>query len=171
MRRSGRIVPSSLVGSEPAGARPLAWGRPSVGRVRVAALTLLVVASWPATPPDASHGGQPLAGVWHLEHYEGGGSQGPATGLLLITQHHFTLTYTMQPDDGRPTAGRGHAGRYRKDGTELVFDVEHSLEYVGGRGSATNHRSERRPQYSVADDLLTLRFENGAVQRFRRIGR
>jgi hypothetical protein len=109
-----------------------------------------------------------LSGTWRLERYEGGGSTGPASGLLLLADGHFSLIYAMD-DPGHAMAGRAHAGRYEVDGDALTFKVEWSIERVGGDASVSRRPAERVTRFTLRGEDLTVHFENGAIQQFRRI--
>ncbi len=118
------------------------------------------------TPATAA--AQTLSGSWRMERYEGGGSTGPSQGLLLLADGHFSLTYTMQ-EDGRPTAGRAHAGRYEATEDTLTFHVEWNIEHVGGKATVAQRQAERVTRFTLLGEELTVRFENGAIQQFRRV--
>jgi hypothetical protein len=108
-----------------------------------------------------------LQGVWRLIEYTGPLSVGPASGLLVFADDHFSLVYTMRPAKA-PTSGRAHAGRYRVEGATIRLDLDWSLEYVSGKGDVAPEPFSVSPALSVEGDLLTLSFEGGGVQRFRR---
>jgi len=124
--------------------------------VRCLLLILLVsgcVTSAPTQPgvPDASS----LIGVWALRSTEAFDRTGESvytptvqTGLLILTKSHYALMWTRTP---RPPAAQpwnateterlardatmiAHAGRYRRQGNELVMLPESakSPEFVGG---------------------------------------
>jgi hypothetical protein len=126
-----------------------------------AGLTVLLLVPTSATA-------QMLEGGWQLERYEGGGSTGPAEGLLLLADGHFALTYTMQ-EDGRPSAGRAHAGRYDIKGNTLTFRVQWNIEHVSGKASVSQRPAERAIRFTLRGEELILHFENGAIQQFRRV--
>lgn len=111
---------------------------------------------------------QSVAGIWRMERYEGGGSTGPARGLLLLADGHFSLTYSME-ECGKPTAGRAHAGSYEVSGEKLIFNVEWNIENVGGKASVSQRPAQRETRFTLRGDELTVHFENGAVQVFRRV--
>ena len=107
-----------------------------------------------------------LAGAWTMVKYEGPASHGTATGLLMFTDKHFSLNYTMDEDGKR--WGRAHAGTYDVNGDTLTFHVGWSMEYVSGRPSVAPKAEDRDTKISLAGDTLSIRFSNSAVQTFKR---
>jgi hypothetical protein len=106
------------------------------------------------------------AGAWTMVKYEGAASHGTATGLLLLTDGHFSLTYTM--DETGQRWGRAHAGTYSINGDRLTFHVGWSMEYVAGKPSVATNPTDRDTKFTVANDTLTIAFSNGSVQTFKR---
>lgn len=127
----------------------------------------ILIALLVAGASSAPFGADALAGSWQLESYTGPASHGTASGLLVFADGQFSLVYTM--DEGRDRWGRAHAGRYAVDGDTLRYDVEWDMQYVKGQASVAGKPSARKTRFAVNGDLLTVTFENGAVQRFRRI--
>lgn len=116
----------------------------------------------------AEAGQDTLTGTWEMLAYDGPAAVGKGTGLLVFSNGRFSLVYTM---DGPPGArsGRAHAGRYAISGDRLVLDVDWSLEYVSGKGSVAAEPFQVRPTLTRGRDTITLTFEGGGVQTFRRI--
>ena len=106
------------------------------------------------------------AGAWTMVRYEGQASHGVATGLLLLADGHFSLTYTM--DEAGQRWGRAHAGSYSINGDRLMFHVGWSMEYVAGKPSVAVKTSDRDTTFALANDTLTITFSSGSVQTFRR---
>jgi hypothetical protein len=106
------------------------------------------------------------AGAWTMVNYEGAASHGPATGLLLLADGHFSLTYTM--DEAGQRWGRAHAGTYSINDDRLMFHVRWSMEYVAGKPSVAAKTSDRETKFALANDTLTITFSNGSVQTFKR---
>lgn len=116
----------------------------------------------------AAVGGQDdLGGTWEMTHYEGPAAVGKGSGLLVFSNGRFSLVYTMDEPSGRKS-GRAHAGRYQVDGGRLVLDVEWSLEQVSGKGSVAEKTFQVAPRLTRAGETITLAFEAGGVQTFRR---
>ena len=107
-----------------------------------------------------------LSGAWTMTKYEGPATHGSATGLLLFTDGHFSLTYTM--DEGGQRWGRAHAGTYEVSGDMLTYHVGWSMEYVSGRPSVAAKPADRETRFTLAGDTLTVTFSNGSVQTFTR---
>lgn len=107
-----------------------------------------------------------LSGVWTMTKYEGPATHGSASGLLLFTDGHFSLTYTM--DEGAQRWGRAHAGTYDISGDTLTYHVGWSMEYVSGRPSVAAKPADRETRFTLAGDTLTVTFSNGSVQTFKR---
>jgi hypothetical protein len=107
-----------------------------------------------------------LSGAWTMTQYEGPATHGSASGLLLFTDGHFSLTYTM--DEGGQRWGRAHAGTYDVSGDKLTYHVGWSMEYVSGRPSVAAKPADRETKFTLAGDTLTVTFSNGSVQTFRR---
>jgi len=110
-----------------------------------------------------------LAGSWEMTGYEGPATVGKGSGQLLFAEDRFAMVYTMDEPSGRKS-GRAHAGRYRVAGDELIFDVEWSLEQVSGKGSVAEQPVRAAPRLKRNGDIITLTFENGGIQTFRRAG-
>lgn len=108
-----------------------------------------------------------LSGVWRMESYTGGGSLGPATGLITFADGHFTLIYTMTV--GEQTWGRAHAGTYSVLANTLVLDVAWTMQYVPDHPSASHGSSTRTTRFAIEGKRLKITFENGAVQMFSRV--
>jgi hypothetical protein len=128
------------------------------------AAVLLLSSAGAAVAQDA------VDGAWLMQSYTGGGSIGPATGQLVFADGRFALIYRMTPSGAAPS-GRAHAGTYSLRGTELVFDVEWSMDHVSGKGAVADKAAVRRVKAEVSGSKLTLTFENGAVQTFTRARR
>lgn len=107
-----------------------------------------------------------LSGAWMMTKYEGPASHGTATGLLLFSDGHFSLTYTME--EGGQRWGRSHAGTYDVSGDTLTYHVNWSMEYVSGRPSVAAKPADRQTKIKLAGDTLTVTFSNGSVQTFQR---
>lgn len=108
-----------------------------------------------------------LDGTWEMTHYEGPAAVGKGSGLLVFSEGRFSLVYTMDGSGGRKS-GRAHAGRYRVDGQRLVLDVDWSLEQVSGKGSVAEKAFQVSPRLTRNGDTITLAFEGGGLQTFRR---
>ena len=135
--------------------RPLA-------RARLTLLLLLLAVAAPAAQPS-------LEGGWELIAYESTASVGEASGLITFTSGRFSLVYTMDEPGGR-TSGRAHAGRFTITGDTMTLLVDWTLEYVSGTGQARRGGNSRRSVKTLVDgDRLTLTYENGSIQRFRRV--
>jgi hypothetical protein len=117
----------------------------------------------------AARGQEALDGSWELTAYEGAASVGKASGLLTLAAGRFSLVYTMEEPGGR-TSGRAHAGRFDLRGGSLSLQVDWNVEYVQGKGQARRGASERTVKIVRERDTLTLTFDNGSIQRFRRVG-
>ena len=111
---------------------------------------------------------EPLEGAWELTAYESAASVGKASGLLTCKDGRFSLVYTMEEPGGR-ASGRAHAGRFEHRAGALTLHVEWNVEYVSGKGRANRGPAQRTVRTTLADDRLTLTFENGSIQRFRRV--
>ena len=107
-----------------------------------------------------------LSGAWRMTAYEGPATHGSASGLLLFTDGHFSLTYTM--DEGGQRWGRAHAGTYDVSGDKLTYHVSWSMEYVSSRPSVAAKPADRETKFTLAGDTLTVTFSNGSVQTFKR---
>jgi hypothetical protein len=107
-----------------------------------------------------------LPGAWTMMKYVGPATHGSASGLLLFTDRHFSLTYTM--DEGGQRWGRAHAGTYEVSGDTLTYHVGWSMEYVSGRPSVAAKPADRQTKFTLASDTLTVTFSNGSVQTFKR---
>jgi hypothetical protein len=128
--------------------------------------TLLALGALLATGASAQ---ESLNGVWELMGYEGRANVGKASGLLTFASGRFSLVYTMEEPAGR-TSGRAHAGRFSWDGDTLALDVDWTMEFVSGTGKAQRGGNSRRTvRTALAGDKLTLTYENGSVQQFRRV--
>jgi hypothetical protein len=53
-------------------------------------------------------------------------------------------------------------------GHEMRLDVDWTMEYVKGKGQARRGGGQRTVRIASSDDTLTLTFENGSIQRFKR---
>jgi hypothetical protein len=124
---------------------------------------MFLVASAFATAARADE----LSGAWTMTGYEGPATHGSASGLLLFTDDHFSLIYTM--DENGQRWGRAHAGSYTVSGRALTYHVAWSMEYVSGKPSVAMKPADRKTTFAIARDTLTVTFENGSVQRFRRV--
>lgn len=107
-----------------------------------------------------------LSGAWRMTKYEGPATHGSASGLLLFTDGHFSLIYTM--DEAGQRWGRAHAGTYDVSGDKLTYHVGWSMEYVSSRPSVAAKPADREAKFTLAGDTLTVTFSNGSVQTFRR---
>jgi len=107
-----------------------------------------------------------LAGAWTMTKYEGPATHGTASGLLIFTDGHFSLIYTM--DESGQRRGRAHAGTYDIGGNTLTYHVGWSMEYVSGRPSVAAKPADRETKFTLAGDTLTVTFSNGSVQTFKR---
>ena len=107
-----------------------------------------------------------LSGAWTMTKYEGPATHGSASGVLLFTDGHFSLTYTM--DEGGQRWGRAHAGTYDISGNTLTYHVGWSMEYVSGKPSVAAKPASRETTFTLAGDTLTVTFSNGSVQTFQR---
>jgi len=133
---------------------------------RAAALVLLLLLVLAVAAPAAQQG---LEGSWEMTAYESKASVGTASGLLTFTSGRFSLVYTMEEPNGR-TSGRAHAGRFHASGNQLTLEVDWTMEYVSGKGQAQHGGSRRRVvTTSLEGDRLTVTYENGSIQRFRRV--
>ena len=108
-----------------------------------------------------------LRGAWNLQAYNLNGSDVPVSGVLVLSDGMFGMIYTMDADPNS-LSGRAHAGRYRIDGDQLVFDVRlwiQKVEEATGRipGKVIGAKIE------LQDDLLVLHFDGGSVQELKRI--
>jgi hypothetical protein len=110
----------------------------------------------------------PLDGSWELTAYESAVSVGQASGLLTFASGRFSLVYTME-EPGGGTSGRAHAGRFEHRAGALTLHVEWNVEHVSGKGRANRGPAPRTVRTTLAEDRLTLTFENGSIQRFRRV--
>jgi hypothetical protein len=133
--------------------------------LRVRALVLVVITGALGLETRA----EGPAGAWTMVKYEGTASHGAATGLLLLSDEHFSLTYTM--DEAGQRWGRAHAGTYSISGDRLTFHVGWSMEYVSGKPSVAARPNDRETKFVLATDTLTITFSNGSVQTFKRAGR
>jgi hypothetical protein len=108
-----------------------------------------------------------LRGAWNLQAYNLNGSDVPVSGVLVLSDGMFGMIYTMDADPNS-LSGRAHAGRYRIDGDQLVFDVRlwiQKVEEATGRipGKVIGAKIQ------LQDDLLVLHFDGGSVQELKRI--
>jgi hypothetical protein len=109
----------------------------------------------------------PIEGVWRLKAYQGGGNEGPASGLLIFDRGYFSFVYMM--NENRPQSdGRAHAGRYRLDRGSLTFTVDWNLHYVGGKGITDRNSTESTTRVVLKGSTMTITFDNGAVQTLER---
>jgi hypothetical protein len=131
--------------------------------VPVAAVLVLAVVLGAAAPHQDT-----LDGTWEMINYEGPAAVGRGSGMLLFADGRFSLVYTMDEPSGRKS-GRAHAGRYRVTGSKLALDVEWSLEQVSGKGSVADKPFQVSPRLTRHADTITLAFEGGGVQTFRRM--
>jgi hypothetical protein len=130
---------------------------------RLAPVLLLVLAGRPTIAQ------QLVDGSWEMTAYESTASVGKASGLLTFGSDRFSLVYTMDEPGGQ-TSGRAHAGRFHRSGDTMTLEVDWTLESVSGKGQAQRGGGVRRTVKTAIDgDQLTLTFDNGAIQRFRRI--
>jgi hypothetical protein len=134
---------------------------------RLLSFVALCVMTAPAVAV-AGTAADPLVGAWSMESYTGPAATGPATGQMMFSNGRFSLIYTMGRD-GQSASGRAHAGAYTLNGEDLELQVLWSMEYVNGKGSATNQPSSRPVRIIVRGDQLTMTFSNGGVQTFRRM--
>lgn len=126
----------------------------------------------PRGATSAAASADPLVGTWELTSYESPASFGAPSGQIIFTEQRFSLIYSMQGASGAakgPSWGRAHAGRYRVSGTELRLQVDWSMEHTPGGSAVARTPAERRTLFSIEGNVLTIRFDNGAVQRFRRV--
>ena len=108
-----------------------------------------------------------LSGAWQMIGYEGGGSTGQATGQILFSGSSFILIYSMEQKDGT-LAGRAHGGKYRIQEDALTLEVPWTLQYVSGKGSATDRVSQRAAHFKLEDGTLSITYDNNkAVQKFK----
>jgi hypothetical protein len=126
-----------------------------------------------ALTSPAAAAGQPkpanaIDGVWRLKSYQGGGNEGAVSGLLILSDGHFSYVYTMN-ERATQQDGRAHAGRYRVDGDNLIFVVDWDLHYVGGKGIVGRNLAERKTRMALKGNTLTITFENGAAQTLERV--
>jgi hypothetical protein len=108
-----------------------------------------------------------LDGSWEMTAYESTASVGKASGLLTFSSGRFSLVYTMDEPGGQ-TSGRAHAGRFSQSGESVTLDVDWTMEYVKGKGQARRGGGQRIVRVASSSDALTLTFENGSIQRFKR---
>jgi hypothetical protein len=127
-----------------------------------AAVLLVMVAAGVPAAQDA------LEGAWELTAYEGAANVGKASGLLTLANGRFSLVYTMEEPGGR-TSGRAHAGRFEHRADMLTLHVDWNVDYVSGKGGATRNPAQRKVRTTRAGNQLTLTFDNGSIQRFRRV--
>jgi hypothetical protein len=132
--------------------------------LRVACALMLMLVFGDAAPraQDA------VDGSWELTAYEGSASVGNASGLLTFAAGRFSLVYTMEEPGGR-TSGRAHAGRFEIRGGTLTLQVDWNVQYVSGKGQANRGAAARTVKIGREGDSLTLTFDNGSIQRFRRV--
>lgn len=134
--------------------------------LRYAAGAGLLVLALLAGAASASQDG--LQGTWEMTHYEGPAAVGKGSGLLVFSEGRFSLVYTMdEPSGGK--SGRAHAGRYQERDGRLMLDVDWSLEYVSGKGSVAGKPFQVSPKLTRKGDSITLAFEGGGLQTFRRL--
>jgi hypothetical protein len=131
-------------------------------RHALAAVLVVIATIGTAAAQDALDGG------WELVAYDSTASVGKASGLLTFAAGRFSLVYTMEEPDGR-TSGRAHAGRFEHRAGALTLHVEWNVEHVSGKGRANRGPAPRTVRTTLAGDVLTLTFENGSIQRFRRV--
>ena len=116
----------------------------------------------------AAQAQESIDGSWELTAYEGAANVGKASGLLTLEAGRFSLVYTMEEPGGR-TSGRAHAGRFQHRADTLTLHVDWNVEYVSGKGGANRGPAQRNVRTTLAGDQLTLTFDNGSIQRFRRV--
>jgi len=109
-----------------------------------------------------------LDGSWEMTAYESTASVGKASGLLTFSSGRFSLVYTMDEPGGQ-TSGRAHAGRFTRSGESITLDVDWTMEYVKGKGQAQRGGGQRTVRVESSGDSLTMTFENGSIQRFKRV--
>ena len=107
-----------------------------------------------------------LTGGWELASYVGGGSIGPAKGQIFFGNNRFILIYTMVQKDST-LAGRAHAGKFQIEEDSLTLEVPWSLQYVSGKGSVSGRVGKREVLFSVEDETLNIKYDNGAIQKFK----
>lgn len=108
-----------------------------------------------------------LEGVWELVSYELPDSSLEVSGLMLMKDGHFGISFDMLAPGSTPSA-RSHAGTYYFEAEKLVFDVRWWVEIVDGVARIVE--PELHPtDFEFSEPDLRLIFTSGGVQHWRRI--
>ncbi|MDT8321585.1 MAG: hypothetical protein RQ826_13765 [Xanthomonadales bacterium] len=108
-----------------------------------------------------------LEGAWELVSYQLPDSSPEVSGLMLIKDGHFAISYDMLAPGGTASA-RSHAGTYRFEAEKLVFDVKWWVEIVDGVARIVEPQLNPT-DFEFAEPNLRLMFTSGSVQHWRRI--
>ena len=115
--------------------------------------------------PELLSAAASLDGAWELQGYVLDGEDVPVSGTLIFSGDHFAMVYRMGASAG---SGRGHGGTYRVEEDRILFSIPYWLQYVDGASRVMTETSEAGSRFEIEGDELRIRFENDAVQRFRR---
>jgi hypothetical protein len=106
-----------------------------------------------------------LAGAWFLEKYQLEGEDLPASGIMIFTEDHFAMVYSMIYQ-GR--SGRGHGGTYTTDGDQVSFVIPWWPQHVAGKSEVMKDEMTAGARFEQEGDSLVLQFDGGSEQRFTR---
>jgi hypothetical protein len=107
-----------------------------------------------------------LEGAWQLHQYVLDGKDVPVSGTLIFTADHFGMVYRMGASGD---SGRGHGGTYRVEENRILFSIPFWLQYVDGASRVMTESSDAVGRFEIDGDELRIRFENEALQRFKRV--
>jgi hypothetical protein len=106
-----------------------------------------------------------VSGAWQLQQYVLDGKDVPVSGTLIFDDGHFGMVYRM---GSASDSGRGHGGTYRVEGDKILFSIPFWLQYVDGASRVMAESSNAIGRFEIDGDELRIRYENEALQRFKR---
>jgi hypothetical protein len=111
------------------------------------------------------HAAASIEGAWQLQEYVLDGKDVPVSGTLIFTAGHFGMVYRM---GAAADSGRGHGGTYRVEENRILFSIPFWLQYVDGASRVMAESSDAVGRFEIDGDELRIRYENDALQRFKR---
>lgn len=131
---------------------------------------LLAGCTSPTTPPQAEPTPSPepaaLDGAWNLQSYVFSGEEVPAaTGVMIFSGDRFGMIYAMGEGD---RSVRAHAGSFKAEGNKLTYQIPWWVEHVDGTSRVLPDETTAGATYQISGDALTIRFDSGSVQQFKR---
>lgn len=124
----------------------------------------VLLAALLASTEHASAAGS-LTGAWQLQQYVLDGKDVPVSGTLIFSGDHFGMVYRM---GASADSGRGHGGTYRVEKDRILFSIPYWLQHVEGTSRVMTESSEAIGRFEIEGEELRIRFENDALQRFKR---